>query len=68
MFPATFMAVLAVSEQKDQAVVTSTLVLWRSMGNVLGVALSSLVLQNALFYYLELNVIGPDKETVSFPR
>lgn len=64
MFPATFMSVLAVSEQHEQAVVTSTLILWRSMGFVLGVALSSLVLQNALFYYLELNVIGPDKETV----
>lgn len=32
MFPGTFMAVLAVSEQAEQAVVTSTLMLWRSMG------------------------------------
>lgn len=65
MFPASFMAVLAVSEQAEQAVVTSTLILWRSMGMVLGVAMSSLVLQNALFYYLEQNVIGPDKEWVN---
>jgi predicted branched-subunit amino acid permease len=67
MFPATFMAVLVVSEQKEQAVVTSTLILWRSLGMVLGVATSSLVLQNALLVYLEKNVVGPDKEDVSFP-
>jgi hypothetical protein len=58
------MSVLAVSEQAEQAVVTSTLILWRSMGNVLGVAISSLVLQNALLIYLEQKVIGPDKEDV----
>lgn len=66
MFPATFMAVLAVSEQSEQAVVTSTLVLWRSMGMVLGVATSSFVLQNTLYYYLELFVQGPDKWHVGF--
>ncbi|PMD36194.1 major facilitator superfamily transporter [Hyaloscypha variabilis F] len=64
MFPATFMSVLAVSEQAEQAVVTSTLILWRSLGMVLGVATSSLVVQNALYIYLEKNVIGPDKEDV----
>ncbi|KAE8450818.1 hypothetical protein EG329_005731 [Mollisiaceae sp. DMI_Dod_QoI] len=64
MFPATFMSVLAVSEQAEQAVVTSTLVLWRSMGMVLGVAISSLVLQNTLYIYLEENVSGPDKAKV----
>ena len=64
MFPATFMAVLAVSEQAEQAVVTSTLILWRSLGMVLGVASSSLVLQNALLHYLNEFVVGPDKERV----
>jgi hypothetical protein len=64
MFPATFMAVLAVSEQAEQAVVTSTLILWRSLGTVLGVASSSLVLQNALLYYLNEKVVGPDKDYV----
>ena len=34
------------------------------MGTVLGVATSSLVLQNALYYYLEIFVTGPDKENV----
>ncbi len=64
LFPAAFMSVLAVSEQAEQAVVTSTLILWRSMGIVLGVATSSLVVQNALLIYLEKNVVGPDKEKV----
>ncbi|KAK0629622.1 major facilitator superfamily domain-containing protein [Bombardia bombarda] len=63
-FPGTFMAILAVAEQRQQAVVTSTLILWRSLGMVLGVACSSLVLQNALWYYLELLVQGPDSEKV----
>lgn len=65
-FPATFMSVLAVSEQGEQAVVTSTLILWRSMGMVLGVATSSLVLQNALFHYLRIFVTGPDRDRVRF--
>ncbi|RFU29487.1 hypothetical protein B7463_g6850, partial [Scytalidium lignicola] len=61
MFPATFMSVLAVSEQAEQAVVTSTLILWRSLGMVMGVSLSSLVVQNALRIYLYQYVTGPDK-------
>ncbi|KAM0323468.1 hypothetical protein ACHAQA_008747 [Verticillium albo-atrum] len=63
-FPGTFMAVLAVSEQRDQAVVTSTLILWRSLGMVLGIAASSLILQNALVVYLDRYVTGPLKEDV----
>ncbi|KAI8632117.1 MFS general substrate transporter [Xylariaceae sp. FL1651] len=51
-FPGTFIAVLAASAQRDQAVVTSTLQLWRALGRVLGVACSSLVFQNALLGYL----------------
>ncbi|KAL2136735.1 hypothetical protein VTI74DRAFT_1776 [Chaetomium olivicolor] len=63
-FPGTFMAMLSVADQKEQAVVTSTLILWRSLGSVLGVACSSLVVQNALWYYLEEYVQGPEKEAV----
>ncbi|KAJ0302458.1 hypothetical protein COL5a_001401 [Colletotrichum fioriniae] len=63
-FPGTFMAVLAASEQREQAVVTSTLILWRSLGMVLGVASSSLVVQNALVGYLDEYVQGPDKDEV----
>ncbi|RDW80488.1 hypothetical protein BP5796_05186 [Coleophoma crateriformis] len=64
MFPGTFMSVLAVSEQAEQAVVTSTLILWRSLGMVMGVATSSLVLQNALYVFLEEKVSGPEKAKV----
>lgn len=63
-FPGTFMAILACSAQTEQAVVTSTLILWRSLGMVLGVALSSLVVQNALVYYIRLYVEGADRETI----
>lgn len=52
-FPGTFMAILAASEQHEQAVVTSTLILWRSMGTVLGIAASSLVVQNTLWGFLD---------------
>ncbi|KAH0496830.1 hypothetical protein TgHK011_004174 [Trichoderma gracile] len=63
-FPGTFMAVLASSTQAEQAVVTSTLILWRCVGLVLGVAMSSLVVQNALVHYLGVFVQGPEKEDV----
>ncbi|KAI0852631.1 MFS general substrate transporter [Daldinia vernicosa] len=61
-FPGTFLAVLAASEHREQAVVTSTLVLWRALGSVLGVAFSSLVLQNALVRYLAALVVVPPEE------
>ncbi len=48
VFPNTMMSALAVSDQADQAVVTTTIGLWRNLGVVLGVALSSLVFQNSL--------------------
>ncbi|KJZ79758.1 hypothetical protein HIM_00472 [Hirsutella minnesotensis 3608] len=63
-FPGTFMSILACSAQSEQAVVTSTLILWRSLGIVLGVASSSLVVQNALVHYLALYVQGPDRHVV----
>lgn len=67
MFPGTFMAVLAVSPQAEMAVVTSTLILWRSLGMVMGVSASSLVMQNALVVYLNQKVVGPDKARVFSP-
>ncbi|CAF3469902.1 unnamed protein product [Fusarium graminearum] len=63
-FPGTFMAILAASDQSEQAVVTSTLMLWRSLGQVLGVASSSLVVQNALFHYLKQFVTGEDRDEI----
>jgi len=58
------MAILSVADQRAQAVVTSTLILWRSLGFVLGIAGSSLIVQNALWRYLEMNVSGPEKQQV----
>ncbi|KAI1811747.1 MFS general substrate transporter [Poronia punctata] len=58
-FPGTFLAVLAASSRSEQAVVTSTLQLWRALGSVLGVACSSLVFQNALLHYLIAYVSVP---------
>ncbi|PSR97696.1 major facilitator superfamily domain-containing protein [Coniella lustricola] len=52
-FPGTFMALLAASDPREQATATSTLILWRSMGMVLGIAGSSLVVQNSLWRYLD---------------
>ncbi|KAF1839368.1 MFS general substrate transporter [Decorospora gaudefroyi] len=60
----TSLAVLATSTQEDQAVMTSTLILWRSLGIVMGVSLSSLVLQNALTVYLEKFVTGHNKDKI----
>jgi hypothetical protein len=62
--PSTFIALLSTSEQADQAVVTSTVMLWRSLGTVIGVASSSLVIQNALALSLDKLVSGPEKERV----
>lgn len=63
-YPATFMALLATSTQAEQAVITSTLMLWRSLGVVLGVAASSVVVQNALVHYLKAFVRGERKDEI----
>lgn len=63
-FPATMMSMLAVSAQTDQAVATTTLGLFRNLGSVMGVAVSSWVLQNALVVYLGRTVTGPEKDAI----
>jgi MFS family permease len=63
-FPATSLAVLATSSQEEQAVMSSTLTLWRSLGIVMGVSISSLILQNALLAYLDKLVTGHGKDEV----
>ena len=64
LFPATSIAVLALSSQDDQAVVTTTLGLLRNLGVVMGVAVSSWVLQNALVITLERAVTGHDRQEI----
>ncbi|OAR02268.1 hypothetical protein LLEC1_03280, partial [Akanthomyces lecanii] len=63
-YTTTAVAVLATSTRDEQAVVMSALAIWRSLGTVLGVALSSLVVQNALLCYLNIFVRGPRREDV----
>jgi hypothetical protein len=64
LFSGAFIALLSSSEQAEQAVVTSTMTLWRSLGMVLGVASSSLIVQNALVVYLNRFVTGKDKDKI----
>ncbi|PNS19221.1 hypothetical protein CAC42_2398 [Sphaceloma murrayae] len=64
VFPSSIMSALAVSEQADQAIVNTTLGLWRNLGTVLGIAISSLVFQNMLGVQLEDKVKGEGREKV----
>lgn len=68
MYPVTTVAVLTVSTQEEQAVVTTTLGLWRNIGAILGVAISSWVLQNALLFFLTRTVTGSDLEKARIIR
>ncbi|KAH8652036.1 major facilitator superfamily domain-containing protein [Xylariales sp. PMI_506] len=63
-FPGSIMAILGVSAQEEQAVVTSILVLCRQIGVIIGIAYSSLLLQNSLIRYLDQFVIGPQKDKI----
>ena len=62
--PATSISNLAFSLKEDQAVMSTTQILWRGLGMVMGVAMSSLLVQNALPRYLEEYVQGDDREEV----
>ncbi|EXJ91905.1 hypothetical protein A1O3_00455 [Capronia epimyces CBS 606.96] len=62
-FPATIIAVLALHAQDEQAVVTTSLGLLRNMGSIMGVAISSWILQNALLVYLHRTVTAADEAT-----
>lgn len=63
-WPSTTIALLALNSQDNQAVVITTLGLLRYIGSILGVAISSLILQNSLLFFLERTVTGPDKEHI----
>ena len=62
-FPASTISLLAINPQNEQAVVSTTLGLLRSLGSIMGVAISSWILQNALLIYLDRYVTAPDAET-----
>lgn len=59
-FPPVTIALLAINPQDDQAVVGTTLGLVRSLGAILGVAVSSWVLQNSLLLFLQEYVTSAD--------
>jgi len=59
-YPSVMMGTLASSEQHEMAVATSTLILFRSIGNVMGVSTSSLIVQNALVWRLKRNLVVGD--------
>ncbi|KAI5291541.1 hypothetical protein KEM54_003851 [Ascosphaera aggregata] len=62
--PTSTVAVLAVSAQQEMAVATTTLGIFRTLGSVMGVSVSSWVLQNALWFYLNLGVTGPNARSI----
>lgn len=57
-FPASTVSTLALGSSDEQAVVVTTLNLCRSLGSILGVAVSSWILQNALLLFLKQEVSG----------
>lgn len=57
-FPASTVSTLAMSNSDNQAVVVTTLNLTRSLGSILGVAVSSWILQNVLPIVLRSKVTG----------
>lgn len=59
-FPTCTIATLALNTLDDQAIVVSTLSLFRSLGSIHGVAISSWILQNILPFYLERTVKTDD--------
>jgi MFS family permease len=63
-FPGSYVTVLAASEQRDQPAANTVVITTRSIGLVLGISTSSLVMQNSLKAYLAELVAGPDRERV----
>lgn len=64
-FPAASVGALAVSSKEEQAVMTTSLALWRNLGTVMGVSISSLIVQNVLSTELASTVSGPDRAKVN---
>lgn len=66
-YPSILFTFLAAFEHRDQAVATSMVYLFRSVGTVWGVAASSTLIQNILSTRLPIALEGiPNKDKVSF--
>ena len=64
MSPAVTIFMLRMSPLSEYAVATSSLLLWRRLGAVMGVAVSTLVVQNVLLRSLWRNITGFNREEV----
>lgn len=64
-FPASTVSTLSLSSSEDQAIVVTTLSLVRNLGSILGVAVSSWILQNLLLMFLDMKVTGSAKDKSS---
>ena len=62
--PATSVALVAACTPVDQAIMTSALNVFRRIGKILGVLISSTLFQNAMTVYLERFVTGANKIVV----
>lgn len=60
-YPTLMISILASSSREDLAISSTTLGLWRNLGSLLGVAISSLIYQNALVPALDAYITGPEK-------
>lgn len=58
LFPTSTISNLAMSSAKEQAVVVTTLTISRTLGLIIGIAVSSWILQNALIVFLQQEVSG----------
>lgn len=62
LMPSQYMSLLGITYHHEQAVVSSICFMWRSIGSVFGIAISSLIVQNGLVHYLEKYVTGEPTE------
>lgn len=65
-YPSLTLSMLATSSPADVAVATGALILWRSLGTVMGVCISSMIVQNSLLGNLDVYVSGPEKKHVRY--
>lgn len=63
-FPSLMVSILAATEQDNQAIATTTLGLFRNLGSVMGVSISSWIFQNSLIYELDRKVTGAEKDHI----
>ncbi|KUJ21265.1 MFS general substrate transporter [Mollisia scopiformis] len=65
VYPSSLFLMLAGFTQKDQAIATSTVYLFRNVGSVMGVAIGSAIVQNALLKKLSASLADvPDAEKI----